>query len=186
MMVNPTTLVLMGFKGVGKSAVAKQLAAKLQRPFIDLDKQIEAQYVEQFHQSLSYRQIMAQHGADVFHTLEHEALRQAILCRDSVLALGGRTPLAADNQALLSSAANPCLLIYLQAPAAEVFARIMANGRPAFFPAHEDPQQTFERLWQARIPIYQQLADITIDNSGSVMQSVEKILQQLSQCGGQQ
>ncbi len=185
MMPDDTTLVLMGFKGVGKTTVAKQLAAKLQRPFIDIDKEIEAQYVKRFDKALSYRQIMVKHGAEGFHTLEHEALRQVILQRNSVLALGGRTPLAADNQQLLSSADNHCLLIYLQAPAAEIFTRIMANGRPAFFPAHEEPQQTFDRLWQERTPVYERLADITIDNSGSVNASVEKILQQLSQRGGQ-
>jgi len=60
-----------------------------------------------------------------------------------------------------------------------VFERIMINGNPAFFPKNEEPFEAFQKLWKEREPVFQNLATITVENTGTVDQAVENIITQL-------
>lgn len=85
-------LVLMGYMGSGKTAIGQQLAGLLQREFIDLDALIESQ------EGLSIKEIFKQKGAVYFRKRESALLRGVIDdSRDSVIALGGGTPIYGDN-----------------------------------------------------------------------------------------
>lgn len=78
--------------GSGKTAIGQQLAGLLQREFIDLDALIESQ------EGLSIKEIFKQKGAVYFRKCESALLRGVIDdSRDSVIALGGGTPIYGDN-----------------------------------------------------------------------------------------
>lgn len=168
-------IILIGFKHVGKSVIGQQLAVKIGRPFIDLDRQIEQLFKQTCQQSLSARQIMQNHGEAHFRHLEHQALAKTLTEKSSVIALGGGCPLALNNQLLL----KPHLLIYITAPPDNVFERIMAGGQPAFFSSAKDPHDSFNTIWQAREKIYQSLANISINNQSSIEAAVLQIIEAL-------
>ena len=171
--MTPEHIILLGFQHVGKSTVGKLLAAKLQRPFIDLDAQIEQNYQNQIRtqQRRSCREIYQQHGDVFFRDCETSALRQVIEMPAAVIALGGGAPIRATNQELI----KPHRLVHLAAAPAVIYARIMANGKPAYFPADQDPEIFFEHLWQHHGTIYTGLADLTIDNTDNPDQAAEQI-----------
>lgn len=166
-------IILLGFKHTGKSTVGKLLAQKLQWPFIDLDAQIEQQYKHQTQKSLSCREIYQQHGKLFFRECEIQALRQALLTSAAVIALGGGAPMQEANQKLLQSQ----WLVHITAAPAVVYQRIMATGKPAYFPTDEDPADFFQRLWGQHEKIYTKLANFTIDNTQDVTHTVAKIFE---------
>lgn len=171
MIPKPQHIILLGFKHAGKSTVGKALAAKLRWQFFDLDHQIEKNYHQQFSQSLSCREIFHQHGEIFFRDYETRALRQTVNLPAAIIALGGGTPLREENQQLI----KPYWLVHITAAPAVVFKRLMTHGKPAFFPAEEDPTEFFQRLWAQRNLVYTQLAHFTVDNSHSVDQTVTRI-----------
>ena len=92
--------------GVGKSTIAKQLAIKLRRPFIDLDQYIELQ------EGRSILQIFEEEGEGSFRELEFEAIQQLMQRDNAVIALGGGTLSHHDLHRKLRSKG---LLVYLEA-----------------------------------------------------------------------
>ena len=111
-------MYLTGFMGAGKSAVGKELARLLRRPFVDLDVLIEREA------GSAVASIFARRGEAAFRKLESAALARAAKRRGVVVALGGGTLLDARNRALV---ARTGLLVKLSCSRAELVRRL----RPA-------------------------------------------------------
>ncbi len=169
-------LVLIGFKNAGKTTIGQELAKRLGLPFVDLDEKIIAHHENISGKKQSCREIMRDHGEAFFRNIEHIVLEKITASPDvSVIALGGGTPIVEENHALLT----PHHIIHISAPKSIVFERIMINGRPAFFSQDQDAFISFQELWNTREPIFEKLATMTIQNNGSIKESVENILRQL-------
>jgi shikimate kinase len=180
--VSNQPILLMGFKNVGKSVIGAALAKKLKKPFIDLDQQIEELYIQQENIKRTCDQIIQQHGDPFFRTLETQALRfvltdQTIINQCAIIALGGGTPIKEENQKLLQQHKN--IIIYITAPRAITFDRIMLTGRPAYFNPAKDPLEEFNHIWDEREQVYQKLASFTLENAGQVAEIVDKIINKL-------
>lgn len=169
-------IVLIGFKHAGKSVIGKELAKKLHVPFIDLDQKIEILYENKFSKKSTCRQIMQQNGEKFFRYLEMNALSEVIDFQPSIISLGGGTPLAAENQRIIKL----CIVIHITAPRGIVFERILMSGQPAFFNPEEDLLESFNRLWDEREIIYEEIKSFLIENSGSVDEAVSKIIKKLN------
>lgn len=90
-----TTIYLTGFMGTGKSAVGKELARLLRRPFVDLDKSIESAA------GSSVASLFARRGEAAFRLLERKALLRAAKRSGVVVALGGGTLLDPRHRAIV-------------------------------------------------------------------------------------
>lgn len=170
-------LIIIGFKSVGKTVVGRALATHLELPFIDLDQALEAEYFARTNQALSCRQIVHKEGIGFFRKFESAVLNKIMKKAKGVLALGGGTPMCAENQALMGSGS----VIHLQARKGLVFERMMLKGRPAFFPEGEEAFDAFERIWNEREPVYQALADFHTENTQTIDQAVLKIVQKIQE-----
>lgn len=168
-------IILIGFKHVGKSVIGRTLAEKVRRPFLDLDEQIELEFLKESGQKFNCRQIMKNNGERFFRDLESRVLARILMNSPAVISLGGGTPLAKDNQQLIKQHR----LVLVNAPKGIVFERIMINGRPAFFSPEETPLESFQKLWEERKKVYEELSEVTVENSGSVTQAAEDIISQL-------
>ncbi len=165
-------IILIGFKSVGKSAVGKELAKQIGLPFADLDEELQKANLKNTGEKLNSRQIMLKIGQQAFRELEHLTLKEMLInLPDSVIALGGGAPMHEPSRELI--AAHNAVLV--EAPKNIVFERIMINGRPAFFSPDESPLESFNRIWEERAPIYEQLAKIKINNSGNLQHAVDQI-----------
>lgn len=169
-------IVLIGFKHVGKSVIGEHLARKLNCHFIDMDQQIELMYERKFNEKSSCRQIMLDNGQDFFRSLEVNALRQIIIGKPSIISLGGGTALHPESQRLIKSS----ILVHITAPRGIVFERIRMSGRPAFFKQGEDLLESFNRLWDERKKIFEDIQDYLVINDGSVENAVDKIASKLN------
>ena len=113
-----TTVYLTGFMGVGKSAVGKELARLLRRPFVDLDALIEREA------GSAVASIFARRGEAAFRKLESKALARAARRKGVIVALGGGTLLDKRNRVLV---ARTGLLVQLSCSRSELVRRL----RPA-------------------------------------------------------
>lgn len=97
------TIYLTGFMGTGKSAVGRELARLLRRPFVDLDAAIER------GAGATVAEVFARRGEKAFRRLEGRALRAAARRRGAVVALGGGALLDRSNRAIIKEGWLVCL-----------------------------------------------------------------------------
>ena len=95
-------LFLTGFRGTGKSTVARILAESLGMPCVDLDQRIQ----EASNQSIA--EIFADVGEAGFRQWESDQLAMVATGRPSVIALGGGAVLAEPNRAMIGNTGVCC------------------------------------------------------------------------------
>ena len=168
-------IILIGFKGCGKTLIGKTIAAKLKREFYDTDSIIESIYTEETKSYLSFREIYKKHGSEYFRNLEKKALKRVEGFESSVISLGGGT-LFSDKD--VDRKFKGHVVIYLHVEPDMLYERIVKNSIPAFFDS-SNPRQSFDKLYAERLPLYKRLADVVIDNSGDAEGTINGILQEL-------
>ncbi|MDP5172915.1 MAG: shikimate kinase [Bacteroidia bacterium] len=97
---------LLGFMGSGKSTLGRQIAAELQRPFLDLDSLLEEK------EGMSIAQIFAQKGEAYFRKLESDMLANTLRSaqQGSILSVGGGAPCFHDNMKTMNEYATTVFL----------------------------------------------------------------------------
>jgi shikimate kinase len=161
-------LVLIGPMGAGKTTVGSELARRLNCNFTDTDQLIEAD------QGKSISEIFIEDGEPHFRLVEESIVIDALLAEEGVLSLGGG---AVTNEAtLLALAKNPAKKVFLDISLSAVSPRVgFDSARPLLM---VNPRQKWSELMNQRRPIYESLADITIDVSE---QTVDEITSQIVQ-----
>ncbi|REJ32710.1 MAG: hypothetical protein DIU83_07995, partial [Bacillota bacterium] len=162
-------MTLIGFMGAGKTTVGQRLAARLSRPFVDVDAVIEARA------GMSIPDIFAAEGESGFRRREADAVRR--ICREGgqVIAAGGGTVMDRGSLSLLRRTGP---LVWLRADLEELLSRAAAEAeRPR--PLLTRPRADLQRLYAGRERIYG-LADYVVDVSGKspdeVADQVERLL----------
>jgi shikimate kinase/3-dehydroquinate synthase len=138
---------LTGFMATGKSTVGRLLAARLRRPFLDLDDAIEAAA------GRSVAEIFESEGEAGFRRRERAALQRITAGPGAVVATGGGCACHGDNMAHMRA----CGLVFaLTAPLAVVRARVEAATDERTRPLLARPAAEVEALYRRRIPAYRQ------------------------------
>ncbi len=152
---------------VGKSAVGRNLAKRLGRRFVDLDRLIEKTA------GMKVREIFEQKGEAYFRQLEKQTLAKVLAEEGQVIAAGGGVVLEDDNLALLR---EKTLLIGLKA-STDIILRRVANSTKRPLLKGADRRERIEELFQARAARYAQ-AQVTIDTDKLTLgQVVDKIIE---------
>lgn len=155
---------------VGKSAVGKRLAEKLNRPFVDLDLAIERR------EQMTVQEIFATKGEPHFRKLEKELLREALAEHGRVVATGGGAVADEENLLLIK---RDSLLVCLTAAPETILARAEAEGNKRPLLAGTDKLQAIRTMLSAREAAYRQ-ADLTVDSDRrSVDEVVEEIVRRI-------
>ena len=163
--------IFIGPMGSGKSTIGKGIASALGVPFRDTDLIIEEL------EKMPVSQIFIDKGEDYFRTIEKKVLRDELLSDGSVLALGGGAPISVDAQSALKVSSAP--VIYLDISLASVAPRIGFNrDRPLLL---HNPRGQWQTLMEARRPIYESIANFTIDVNGkSQNEIISEVLEVLT------
>lgn len=161
------TLILIGYRGSGKTTVGRCVAAMLKRDFVDLDERIEQAL------GCTVHDIFALHGEPAFRQHEATALAGELGKPNRVLSVGGGAVVSAENRRRMK-AAGVC--VWLTAPPAELLRRLQADPRsPSLRPAltaAAEPLAEIEQVLSARAPHYGELADMVIDTRESSVEQV--------------
>jgi shikimate kinase len=153
------SLVLIGYRGSGKTTVGKLVAQRTNRPFVDCDQWI----VRKAGQGIA--DIFAQHGEKAFRDLEAEAVAEIAALQNHVIALGGGAMGRSENQNAIRDANHQ--VVYLRCEPGVLLSRIQSDpataaSRPALTALGggiEEIQQVLAR----REPIWQSVMTAKLD-----------------------
>jgi shikimate kinase len=159
-------LILVGYRGSGKSTVGALLAERLGRRFIDLD-QIIAERA-----GMPIRDIFATEGEAGFRRRESEACQGLRRTKQCVIAMGGGALIDSENRILIRRLGK---VVWLRAPAIVLWSRIKGdpgtlNGRPDLTQAGGLTE--VEAKLTEREPVYRAVAHHTIDTISTTPQAV--------------
>ncbi len=155
------SVVLIGFKGCGKSTIGPLLARELGFAFEDIDALVEQRHFEQTGERLGFRDIFKKRGALSFREMESDLLRERLGGAGRVFALGGGTPMAPGVGPLLA----PHCVVYLRVEEDVAVERVRAEGWPAYLEGEADPERALRLLFKKRVPRYEELANLIVDNA---------------------
>lgn len=163
-MIRGDAVILIGLMGAGKTSVGRELAARMQREFIDLDAAIVATA------GRAIPEIFATDGEDAFRELESEVLEELAERGGSmVLATGGGTPLRPRNWETLKRLGT---IVWLDVAPEVAAARAQGGGRPLLHDT--DPLTKMRQLHAVRAPVYAR-ADVRVDANAPVAEVVATI-----------
>lgn len=154
------SVVLIGFKGAGKTTVGPLLASRLGLPFDDLDRRVEAAAEARLGEKAGFREAFRRLGGEAFRALERTLLAGALAEGEMVLALGGGAPL---DPAARASLEGHCV-VYLRVPEEDLVRRVREDGWPAYLDAEADKEGALRGVLAARLPRYERLAGVVVEN----------------------
>lgn len=154
-------IVIIGMPGSGKTTVASCLGELLGRKVFDTDAEIVSRA------GTEIPMIFEQFGEAHFRALETEVLRDAGKCSGLILSTGGGCVTRKENYPLLHQNG---VIVWVKRDAD----RLACDGRPISLKS--DPEQLYEK----RRAFYERFADMSVDNNGSVEETVSRIKEVLS------
>ena len=163
-----THLVLTGLSGAGKSTIGRLLADRLNRPFVDLDRFLEAEAKQ------SIAAIFAQYGESEFRRRESLALQTALHGVPSVISAGGGTLVSRESRDRVRDVG---LVVWLQVSPPTAAKRVRGSEERPLLSG--DMTSKLEKLLQARRTSYAD-CDISLDTDALSPEEVtERVLQWL-------
>ncbi len=159
-------IVLIGYRGSGKSTVGSKLAARLKRKFVDTDDLIEER------QRIPITDIVKSRGWDYFRKLEKSVIKEISKADHMIIAPGGGAVVDPDNVKALR---RNGFIIWLK-----------ANSQTLFKRMNEDPEThrrrptltgkgTFEEIEETislRERFYEEASEVQIDTSALAVGAV--------------
>ncbi len=162
-------IVLVGFMGTGKTVVARRLAEKLGREFLELDAIIEKR------EGMSIKEIFEKKGEPYFRKLEKEVVKASSQKQGLVISAGGGAIIDEEN---FNTLKPNSIIICLQASPDTIMQRTKGNVcRPLL--NVPDPKKRIQELLAQRAPYYKKADhcvstdNLTIDQ---VVDNVSKLL----------
>jgi shikimate kinase / 3-dehydroquinate synthase len=150
-------LALIGFMGAGKTLLGAQVAMRLGRRFVDLDRELERSLQQ------TIPELFEQRGETEFRLLEAEATLDT-LCNDrpAVLALGGG---AVESPAVRRALREQAFTVLVDVDVGVAWTRVGGGARPL---ARDEGR--FRELFERRRPLYAEAADaVAADVDGIVL-----------------
>ena len=151
-------IVLIGMPGCGKSTLGKLLAERTGKQFVDVDAEIVRKA------GIPIPQIFATVGEEGFRKLETEVLSELGKESGLIIATGGGCVTRPNNYNLLHQNGH---IIWIQ----RQISNLPTDGRPL------SQQNNLETMFAVRKPLYEQFADFSVINDGSLEETITAILQ---------
>ncbi len=163
-------IVIVGFMGTGKTVVAKALAEKLGRGFLELDAIIEK------NEGMSIKEIFEKKGEPYFRGLEKDVVKQASQGQGIVISAGGGAIMDEEN---FKNLKKNSIIVCLEASSDTIMQRTKGNVcRPIL--NVPDPKKKIEELLKQRSPYYKKADHCVSTDNLTIEQVVEKVTLHLS------
>ncbi|MFO0793841.1 MAG: shikimate kinase [Candidatus Brocadiaceae bacterium] len=164
-------IILIGFRGTGKTSIGRLLGRELDMEFIDADEYLEKR------EGKTIKDIFAEGGEKLFRDIEVQVIAELSLLNNVIIATGGGAVLREENVRRLKKHG---IMILLDADVDTVYKRISKDihthqRRPSL--TNRNTYEEIEYLLAYRRPIYDRIADFVLNTSrGSPREVVRKII----------
>jgi shikimate kinase len=154
-------IVLIGFRGVGKTSVGRLLAKKLRWNFVDADEFIERRY------GFMIAELFEKQGESLFRLLESDVINELSKLDSHIIAAGGGAVLKYKN---VKNLKRNGIVFLLESNCDVIYQRILKDDKTG----KTRPRLTVKNLYDEikslldfRKPYYKQACDHTINTSKS-------------------
>lgn len=154
---NKLNICLIGMPFSGKSTIGKELAKKLGKDFVDVDEYITTKMKS------TPADIITNKGEEYFRDIETDVVRELSILSNSIISTGGGSVLRKENVDRLKMSS---LMVYIKRDNP-----IITADRPL-----TTNKEMYDELLAKRKPIYENSADVIIDNNDTVEKSVDSII----------
>lgn len=166
-------VVLVGFMGAGKSAVAARLAERLGWSVTDTDRLIESE------ERRPIERIFADAGEPYFREVERRVVAEALATTKVVVATGGGW---AGDPDWVDAVPAQSLTVWLDVSTEEALSRVGPDPRDRPLLATEEGRRDAERKHESRRSSYA-LAMVRVDTNDQTVDDVSaRILEVLAEC----
>ena len=164
-------IVLIGYRGTGKSTAGKIVASRLGRAMFSTDAEIVKRA------GMSIPEIVAQHGWEYFRDLESQVCRDLAERDGLVIDTGGGAILRSENVERLK---HHGILFWLTASVEVIAQRIGRDNQRPSLTGTKSFVEEVEEVLRERMPKYQAAANHVIATEGrSVVQVADEIIARL-------
>jgi shikimate kinase len=156
--MNAANIILIGFRGTGKSTLSVGTARMLGFQRISTDERV----IERLGTNIA--DFVANHGWAEFRRIEHEQIRALQGMNGAIIDCGGGVVENPDNMRLLGELGR---IIWVDAALEEIISRLMQNSTDEQRPllTQNDVRSDIETNYNRRRPMYEQYAHFRLDTS---------------------
>ena len=155
-------IVLIGISGCGKTSIGEMIARKLNYDFIDTDE-----VVESFGMTIAE---LFESGEQSFRVIETMAVKQVSGYENAVISTGGGVVTVEENMDYLK---QNSVVVFVVRDIMRIKKSLEkeTNNRPLL-----TDDGALDRLYAARLPLYEKYADLVVENNGSVYKTCDEII----------
>ena len=162
-------IVLIGYRGTGKSSVAKMLAARTKWPVVSTDLEIIRKA------GMPVPDIIRKRGWDYFRDVESEICKQVGKKDRTIIDTGGGAVLRKENVESLRQRGR---MFWLTAEVTTVMTRIKNNSDRPSLTGKKSYVEEVEEVLNERLPLYKAAADHMIPTDDRTIEEVANEIQQ--------
>ena len=168
-------IILIGYRGTGKTSVGRKLAEKHQLPFYDTDQMI----MDRIGKTI--KQWVEERGWESFRQEEKTVIKGISFLIPGVIALGGGAVMDPENREIVKQNG---LTVWLTADVQTIIERMKSDpdnqeNRPAL--SGLDWEMEVREILSQRLPVYEQSADLSIGTEGKTIEEVaEEIIKKIN------
>lgn len=171
-MIKDINIMLIGFMGVGKSTVSKELSKKFDMPEIDMDVMI----VEKEDKSIN--DIFAEKGEEYFRKVETECLIDIQKNKGYIVSCGGGVVVKDEN---INHMKNGGVILFLTATPETIYNRVKDDDSRPILKGNKNVE-FIEQLMNKRKDRYLAVADIVVSTDNkSIREIVDEIIDKLDE-----
>ena len=145
-------LYLIGMQGCGKSSLGKRTAKETGVPFADTDALVAGSA------GGTVNDLFERYGEEAFRRAETRVLAELTRAKPMIISTGGGSVMSRENRLIMRSWGT---IVLIDRPLEDILGDIKLDRRPDLRPGG---LEEVERIYRERIPIYRELADITLRN----------------------
>jgi len=165
-------LALAWFMGSWKSTILKELMERLNQDGIDVDEYMVKEWLTE---GKSIKDFISEKWMDSFRAIETQAIEAILWKKPKIIALWWWAVTIEKNVQIVKDAAYQ--IIYLDCPFDIIKERIKSDEKNWWNNRVPFDQEKFQKLYNNRLNIYEDTADIIIKTDGkSVSEIVDEIL----------
>ena len=162
-------IVLIGYRGTGKSSVARLLAARTKWPLVSTDLEIIKKA------GMPVPDIIRKRGWDYFRNVESEICKQVGKKDRTIIDTGGGAVLRKENVESLRQRGR---MFWLTAEVATVMERIKNNSDRPSLTGKKSYVEEVEEVLNERLPLYKAAADHMIATDDRTVEEIANEIQE--------